>query len=62
MEKRSESGPTENESAVVEAVRSYQKGDQYNYKNQLPRGSVPMTWLHQYKQTLKVVRSLGPIL
>ena len=62
MEKRSESSPTENKSVVVEAVRLYQKGDQYNYKNQPPRGSAPMTWLKQYKQTLKVVRSLGPIL
>ena len=62
MEKRSESSPTENESVVVEAVGLYQKGDQYNFKNPPPRGSAAMTCLKQYKQTLKVVRSLGPIL
>lgn len=59
MEKRFESSQTENESVVVEAVRLYQKGDQYNYKNRRPKESAAMTWLKQSKPTLKVVKSLG---
>lgn len=59
--KRFESSQTEKESVVVEA-RLYQKGDQYNFKNPPPKESVPMTWLKQCKRTLKVIKSLGPML
>ena len=61
MEKRFESSQTEKESVVVEA-RLYQKGDQYNFKNPPRKESEAMTWLKQCKRTLKVIKSLGPML
>lgn len=61
MEKRFESSQTENGSVVVEAVRLYQKGDQYNYKYQPPKESAAMTWLKQYKRTLKDSKKSGSV-